>query len=100
LYSNIQDKASKYKDLVAKIKVPYVVAVFIDFLTAIDVQETTDCLLRGDESLFKLYPDLSGVMHFEEKQGTYCFYYIENPFALRRIDIPSGYFNNELLVNS
>jgi hypothetical protein len=92
LYSHIQDKACKYKDLVAKINVPYVVAVFIDFIAVIDVQETKDCLMSGDEPLFKLYPDLSGVLHFEEtNRGSYCFSFIENPYALRRIDIPSGY---------
>ncbi len=98
LYSQIQDKASKYKDLVAEIKVPYVVAVFIDFTAAIDVQKTRDCMMSGDEPLFKLYPDLSGVLHFEEaNRGSYCFSFIENLYALRKMDIPSGYFNKALV---
>lgn len=91
LYLHIQDKANKYKDLVKGINVPYVVAVFMDFLTVIDDQETKECLMDGKEPLFRLYPDLSGVLHFEESNGSYKFTYIENPFALRKITIPSGW---------
>lgn len=92
LYQHIQDKASKYKDLVAQINVPYVVAVFIDFISVIDVQETKEILMSGDESLFRLYPYLSGVLQFEEANcGSYGFSFIENPYALHRISIPSGY---------
>ena len=36
LYSQIQDKASKYKYLVAELRCPYVVAVFMDFLANIE----------------------------------------------------------------
>ncbi len=93
LYSQIQEKASKYKTIITKIKIPLVVAVFMDFLSGVDVQETINCLTEGDDSLFKLYPDLSGVIHFEEaNRGSYQFSYIENPFALRKIGIPSGCF--------
>jgi hypothetical protein len=92
LYSRVRKKASIYKKLVAEINVPYVVAVFMDFTVIVDVQETKECLMSGDESLFQLYPDLSGVLHFEESNcGSYYFSFIENPFALRKIDIPSGY---------
>ncbi len=92
LYTHVKDKASRYKDLVSGLQVPYVVAVFIDFTAVIDVQETKDCLMSGDKPLFKLYPDLSGVLHFEESNcGSYHFSFIENPYALRKIDIPSGY---------
>lgn len=92
LYQHIQDKASIYKDLVAKIEVPYAVAVFIDSTAVIDAQETKDILMSGDDSLFGLYPYLSGVLHFEETNcGSYGFSFIENPYALHQIGIPSGY---------
>jgi hypothetical protein len=93
VYSHIKDKADKYKEIVSELKVPYVVSIFIDFLAVIDVQEVKDCLMSGDEPLFKLYPDLSGVLHFEESnRGSYYFELIENSYALRKIDIPTGYF--------
>jgi hypothetical protein len=91
LYSHVQEKVGVYKNIVAGINVPYVVAVFMDFTAVIDVQETKDCLMSGDEPLFKSYPDLSGVLHFEENGGSYYFTFIENPYAIRKIDIPSGY---------
>jgi hypothetical protein len=92
LYSHIEEKASKYKELVADLQIPFVVAVFIDFLAVIDVQEVQDCLLTGEEPLFKSYPDLSGVLHFEESiLGSYYFEFIENPYAIRKIEIPNGF---------
>ncbi len=91
LYSHIQAKAGKYKDLVGERNVSYVVTVFTDFKAVVDVHDIIDCLVSGEEPIFNRYPDLSGVLHFEEiNSGTYYFTYIENPFALRRIDIPSG----------
>lgn len=97
LYSRIQDKASKYKSLVKEINIPYVIAVFMDSFAIIDIQETKDCLMSGDKPLFKLYPDLSGVLHFEGANcGSYRFSFIENPYALRKIDIPSGYLIKDL----
>lgn len=92
LYSRVQNKASRYKKLAEKINIPYVVAVFMDFTSVVDVQETKDCLMGGDEPLFSLYPDLSGVLYFEESNGgSYFFSFIENPYALRKVVIPSGH---------
>jgi hypothetical protein len=77
---------------VTKINIPYIVAIFIDFLAIIDVQETKECLMGGENQLFMLYPDLSGVLQFDEVNGGLCYFtYLENPFAVRKIDIPSGY---------
>lgn len=93
LYDSIRKKASKYKNLVSKRNIPYIVAVSIDNIAIIDVQDAKDCLLSGETPLFKLFPDLSGVLHFEEASlGSYCFTYIENPFATHKIIIPSGIF--------
>jgi hypothetical protein len=92
LYSHIQDKVSKYKDLVSELNLPYAVSVFLDFLAVIDIQEIKDCLMGGDEPLFKQYPELSGVLHFEDSNhGSYYFEFIKNPYALRKIDIQPGY---------
>jgi hypothetical protein len=92
LYSKIQEKASAYKEIVSEINIPYVVAVFIDLFPVIDVQEVIDCLMSGEESLFELYPDLSGLIYFKESNmGSYHFEFIDNPYGLRKIDIPSGY---------
>ena len=70
------------------------VAVFIDFLAVIDADETRDCMLSGDEPLFKLFPEFSGVLHFEENNGSYYFSFIENPYAIRKLCIPSGNLPN------
>lgn len=91
LYDKLQKKAAKYESLLQKRKIPCVVSVFMDFLTVVDVDETKTCLLSGDKSLFGCYPNLSGVLHFEEaNNGNYAFSFIENPFALYKISIPNG----------
>ena len=91
LYSTIQDKASIYRDLITELGIPYVVAVFIDFLVVIDIDELKKLLLSENEPLFNHYSNLSGVLHFEEDdRGSYKFTYIENPTAIRMINIPSG----------
>ena len=93
LYSKINKKANIYKNLVIENNVPYIIAVYIDYLAVIDVQETKICLTGGEDSLFKNNPNLSGVLQFEENNfGSYFFSFIENPFALRKILIPTGQF--------
>jgi hypothetical protein len=93
IYSSVQEKVSKYRGLIAELQVPYVVAIFIDFLAVVEVQEVRECLLSGDEPLFKLYPDLSGVYYFcESNRGTYYFEFIENPYGLRKINLPTGFW--------
>lgn len=92
LYSHIQTKATGYKDLIAELDVPYVVAVFIDFKAVINVQETIDYLTSGKESLFECCSYLSGVLHFHEiASGKYEFWFIENQYAVQKINLPSGY---------
>jgi hypothetical protein len=69
-----------------------VVAIFIDFKAVIEPREVRDCLMNGDEPIFNRYPELSGVLYFcESNRGSYYFEFIENPYALRKIDIPTGY---------
>ncbi|OGO31389.1 MAG: hypothetical protein A2136_03035 [Chloroflexi bacterium RBG_16_54_11] len=91
LYENVQDKASGYKDLINQLNVPYVVAVSIDSLYPIDDQDMIDCLMSREESLFKLYPYLSGILKFEVFSGTYRFRFFKNIDTLHNIDIPSGF---------
>jgi hypothetical protein len=91
LYENVKDKTSEYKDLITKKDVPYVVAISLDFEYPIDDQDFIDCLLSGEESLFMLYPYLSGFIKFEVfNRGTYRFQFLKNTEALHKIDIPSG----------
>lgn len=91
LYSQIQKKASKYKSIINKLAIPYIVAIFVDFMLDIDIQEMKTCLTSGNDPIFEHYKELSGVLQFEDGNlGAYKFSYIPNPNAKYDFSIHSG----------
>lgn len=92
LYYNIQNKITTYKKVVESFGVPYVVAVFGDFKANVDITELRSCLFGDTSGLFLLYPDVSGILFFEECSGKYQFLYIQNLQAKRAIELPHGMF--------
>jgi len=93
LYRSIWHKAQVYRDLVQKLGVSYIVAVFGEFRAAIDEEEVHICLFDKEFGLFAMYPEVSGVLYFEERLGRYLFRYVHNPSA--RFDLLSGIFPSE-----
>jgi len=91
LYGAIQRKATIYKPLVEKRRIPYVIAVFGDFLAAITRDEIERCLFCEESGLFGVYPVISGLLYFEHS-GSYEFHYIWNPRCLHSISLPDGVF--------
>lgn len=92
LYQSIWSKATVYKSLIEKIKVPYVIAVFSDFIVAIDHEEIEHCVYDKDTGIFNSFPETSGILHFVEESGRYTFMYYKNPEANYEIEIPNGVF--------
>lgn len=92
LYRCIWNKAQVYGALAKRLRVPYVVAVFGEFQAAVDFEEVRFCLFDEKLGLFEVYPELSGVMYFEESRGWYLFSYSPNPNALHEMDLPNGVF--------
>ena len=92
LYERIRDKAAKYKRLVEKTNVPYVVAVFSEFTANVDFEEVRECVCDDKKGLFGLYRTLSGILFFEERTGHYTFTYLFNPSPVIGISLPSGTF--------
>jgi hypothetical protein len=66
LYETIQKKASKYKNLAEKRRLPYIVIVFPWLSAGVFPAEVERCILPSD-GLFNDYPTLSGVYHMYEK---------------------------------
>jgi hypothetical protein len=58
LYNAIWEKASKYKSLVSRNKLPYVVSIFGEFTASIDQEEIDQCLFDQETGLFALYPEV------------------------------------------
>jgi hypothetical protein len=88
LYFSISEKAQKYKELVTRLGIPYVVSVFIDFKLAIDQEEIQHCLYANETGLFRNSNGLSGVLFFQENNGCYYFKYEKNSNASESIDLP------------
>lgn len=92
LYQVIWDKASKYKSIIDKYGLGYVISVFGEFTAIVNQDEIDECLFDKESGLFKKYPTISGLLYFEESSGSYFFIYKPNPFAKRIINMPKGQF--------
>jgi len=92
LYQCIWYKARIYQDLARKFQIPYVVAVFGWFEAGVDSEEIQRCIFDKDIGVFKMYPEVSGLIYFRESLGQYLFDYARNPSALHRIELPGGAF--------
>ena len=90
LYHAIWRKADTYKTLVNKYNLPYVIAVFSEFTANVEQDELDECLFGTEAGIFKLYPEVSGILFFEEFSGSYPFTYRSNPHTMRRAALPSG----------
>jgi hypothetical protein len=95
LYHCIWHKADAYHALIKKLKKPYVISIFGEFQAAVDFEEVEFCLFDKDIGLFERYPEISGVLYFEESSGRYSFNYARNPYALEVLNLPSGVFPAE-----
>jgi hypothetical protein len=90
LYDRIWAKAGTYRELRQRRGIPYVIGVFATFTAFVTMDEVLECLHHPEHGLFGMYPDLSGVLYFEEGGGRYFFEYIPNPKAERPWHLPSG----------
>ena len=92
LYQSIWHKASKYKSLVNDLGIPYIVGVFPQFEATVDLEELHLCLLDEETGLFHMFPEISGVIFFEEISGRYVFNFLKSNNAIRDFGLRSSYF--------
>jgi hypothetical protein len=89
LHEKLEEKSSKYRDIVAEHDVPYVVALFGAFDAAVSPDQV-DRSLYGDQGLFQAFPHVSGVLFFHDSKGFYEFEFHPNPAATRPFALPGG----------
>lgn len=69
-------KVDKYESLAKSLSVPYVVAVYGDFLAAVEKDEVNEVLHEAYEGgIFAYSNAVSGILFFEESGGRYKFTY-------------------------
>lgn len=91
LYQAIQVKVDSYSQLVRDLGVAYVVAVYGDFLAAVEIDELREVLYEAhDGGIFRYSQAIAGVLFFEERSGTYGFQYLSNPAATAPFFIKDG----------
>jgi hypothetical protein len=93
LYQCIQNKCTAYRSQVEGHGLPYAIGLFPHFFFPIDSDELINCLLGDEHGLLRQYPEVSGLLYFEEFAGRYYFRYLKSPFARRSLDLPPGVFN-------
>ena len=93
LYRCVWRKAQIYKGLVEELQIAYVIAVFSDFKVPVHWEEELyPSLTNAEHGLFKLYPHITGVLHFEVTSRGYVFGYLGNPDASKSMVLPPGVF--------
>jgi hypothetical protein len=91
LCARLADKAATYRGLANTLGVPYVVCVFAEFISILWRDEVRDCVLGPDAHIFSDYPEVSGVLFFEELAGRYSFLFIPSPVGTREISLPAEF---------
>ena len=98
----IEEKVTKYREIIERHSACFVVAVHGDFMTGLDFGDCVD-LIRSHR-LFERFPELSGVIQFGETcckpvaspdgskrmKQLYSYNFIANPSADRTIDLPES----------
>ncbi len=92
LYDTVLNKIQLYKHLVINHKSPYFIALFFDFFFPLNYDEIQNILVKDNNGLFELYPELSGVIVFEEKNGSYLFKQFLNEKAVYPFTLSDGIF--------
>lgn len=93
LYQAIQRKVDSYSPLVQGLGLPYLVAVYNDFLAAVEIEELQHVLFEAYEGgIFRYSQVITGVVFFEEGSGVYRFRYFENPTATVPFQVTEGMF--------
>jgi hypothetical protein len=92
LHQYILLKIQKYRKLASELKIPYIISLFIDFIITVDIDEVKECIFEKGINLFKNYPEVSGLLCFRESNGKYIFKYLQNQYALNKVEIADGIF--------
>ena len=90
LYQRLQEKCTKYRDLVLTHAIAYVPCLFLDSDAAVQMDDVKTCLFSADSGLFADHPYVSGVQVLTDAAFKYHFTYFPNPTAMHPYMLPSG----------
>lgn len=100
LYSSLHTKCVAYKAVAESEGVPYGVGLYGHFFADLDRKELEACLYGEETGLFNSYPEVSGVLFFDDNAARYRFSYLPNPQAKRPYALPEGLLDLSLSGNT
>jgi hypothetical protein len=93
LYNVIHKKCTVYSSVIEAADLPYIVSLYGHFFADLSRDEVEACLHDPQTGLFKNYPQVSGLLFFDDNFARYRFVYLTNHLALRRFTLPEGVLN-------
>ncbi len=96
LHWPLKEKAAKYRELADRVSLPFVVFIYGWFESFLHPKEVECCLMSSEWGIFKDYPQLSGVYHFDDavpvgQNPGYHFCFYANPIASRPLNLADGF---------
>jgi hypothetical protein len=82
IYRKLDDKAGQYASLADQALIPYVVALYGEFIASLSPEEIAYVLNAYEGGWFKTRPEVAGVIYFREHLFRFEFTCFSNPFAL------------------
>ncbi len=83
IYRKLNDKAGQYSELARRLQVPYVLAIYGEWLASIAPEEVEHVLYKLYDGLFATAPEVPGVIYFHQKNFRFEFVYFTNPAPLQ-----------------
>ncbi len=91
IYRKLNDKAGQYSVLVREEGVPYVLAMYGEFIASVDPRDVERVLFEQHGGWFSATPGVSGLIYCRETNFEVEYTYFENPYASYRSSfIPGG----------
>jgi hypothetical protein len=92
VWSALEEKFRKYKDLANKLDIPYIVGFAVELVASalIEPNDVLDAVHNAEYGLFEKYPEVSGLYRFADSNG-YQMWYEPNPHTVRPLEnMPQG----------
>ena len=64
VYAKLSEKAGQYAKVASTKRIPFVIAMYSDWLASVSAEELKYVLFEHHDGWFKQYPEVSGVIHF------------------------------------
>jgi len=90
LYQSIENKTTKYKEIINSLNIFFIVSVLISFKMNFHEDEIEEILYNKQSGIFIQYNHLSGVLIYYDSNDIYNFKYYVNKYSNNQIEVENG----------